>query len=270
MRPQKVISREYKVMLRANRFGGDERALAKAAGAFWHDFTRAVSDIVRRTDGTLAAVESRRVIRFFDTKQNGLNETGYIFRERRDAKKAEREVTLKFRHHDRHFAQARDMVPQRGKGSRTKFEEDIKPPFVSLYSFSTTVPVGKKWKAATLRDVLKLFPDLRENLHDVRENEALAPVGNFTARELVFGGGTVRFGKRPTVDAECALIVWYDDARRDHQPVAVEFSYRYGDKKEKYEGTSAHRAYQVFSRIQDKLGRWIDPNPRTKTAFVYR
>src|SRR5688500_10152818 len=106
------------------------------------------------------------------------------------------------------------MTPRRAKGSRTKFEEDIKPPFTSLFSYSTTVPVDKKWSARRLRDLRRLFPDVRARLDEYSDDEALAPVG-FAARELVIEGATFRLGKSPKVDAECGLIVWYDNAHND-------------------------------------------------------
>jgi len=38
------------------------------------------------------------------------------------------------------------------------------------------------------------------------------------------------------VDAECALIVWYDDDARHDRPVAIELSFRYGNKDGSYRG----------------------------------
>jgi hypothetical protein len=270
MKNQKVVSREYKVMLKPDRFKGNEAAVKKAATAFWTDFERGVADVVRGTAGALGKVGARRLITFFDTGDRSLNESGYIFRERRDAGNGGgREVTLKFRHADRHVAQDRDMRARRMNGARTKFEEDIKPPFASLYSYSTTIPVRKRWSAGTMADARRLFPDIRRAVDTFNADQALAPVGGFTAREVVLEGGTFGIGKKPKVEAECALIVWYDEAKPAEKPVAVEFSYRYGDKREDYRGVMARRAFDVFNRMS-QLREWVDPHPRTKTAFVYR
>src|SRR5688500_1145403 len=138
---QKVISREYKVMLRPQRFAGGEKALRRAAGAFWRDFGRALDDDAVRAEGDLGERKEQRLIRFLDTPAQALNAGSYIFRERRALAGGDREMTLKFRHPDRHVAAARDMAPDSGGKARTKFEEDIKAPFISLYSFSTTLPV---------------------------------------------------------------------------------------------------------------------------------
>jgi hypothetical protein len=263
------VSREYKVMLRPARFAGDDQAVLETAGALWRDLSRCVAEVVLDTKGRLDRVATRRLIRFHDTRRHRLNQAGYIYRERRDMATGCCEVTLKFRHPDRYVAQHRDMAAARLKEARTKFEEDIKAPFVSLYSFSTTTSVDPAKAFRTLRDVARLFPDVPQRIGKFREDEALAVVNGFTARERVIVGADLRIGKSPRVDAECALIVWHDHDRRRATPVAVELSFRYGDEKERYGGVMAGRACAVFQRIQTELGAWVDPRPVTKTAFVY-
>src|SRR4029450_7881002 len=36
-----------------------------------------------------------------------------------------------------------------------------------------------------------------------------------------------------------------------------------------YRGGMSRRAFEVFLALETKLGRWVDPRPRTKTALVY-
>lgn len=139
MDQQSVVSREYKIMLRRLRFAGDEKKLLKAATAVRRDFSRTTSGIVLKTEGRLSQIRTRRLITFLDTPKRHLNTAGYILRQRRDIETGEREVTLKFRHADRYVAQGRNLCPAGGRDARTKFEEDIKGPFVSLYSYSTTL-----------------------------------------------------------------------------------------------------------------------------------
>jgi hypothetical protein len=225
--------------------------------------------MVLNAEGRLDRVRTRRLIRFHDTPRHHLNRAGYIYRERCDQATGACEATLKFRHPDRYVAQHRDMAATGAHRARTKFEEDVKAPFVSLYSFSTTVAVGSARTFRTLGDAARLFPDLRQRLEGFGGGGRLAVVKGFTAHERVIVGAYLRIGKSPAVRAECALIVWHDDARRTTTPVAVELSYRYGDKKECYGGMTARRAFDVFRTIQTGLGRWVDPRPVTKTAFVY-
>jgi hypothetical protein len=78
------------------------------------------------------------------------------------------------------------------------------------------------------------------------------------------------FATKPTVQAECAAIVWYDDDANENAAVAVEFSYRYGNPEESYSGAAARCAFDVFGVLQTKLTKWGNPTSGTKTAFVCR
>jgi hypothetical protein len=263
-----VVSREYKVMLRAGKFAGAEKQLLGTARKLWNDFARAVEPIVSNVDGTLDTIDKQRLIVFLDSEAQHLKAGGYIFRVRRGLDGGQPEVTLKFRHPDRYVAAARQM-----KGlnieTKTKFEEDIKAPFVSLYSLSTRGRVGKKGVPTSLNDVSRLFPDLSKRLAQTDDGVTLSEVNHFTARELVIIGPTLRVGTKPKVNLECALIVWYDQNGAAEKPVAVEFSYRYGNPDGEYGGKTARRAFDIFAAMQSDLTDWIDPHPRTKTAFVY-
>jgi hypothetical protein len=270
---QNVVSREYKVMHRPARFKGDERKLRAQAASLWTDLARLVRAVAVSSAGDLSNIKSRRTIGFFDTRDRALNAGDYIFRERRELDGSKREVTLKFRHGDRFLAQAREMQPAGAAKAKTKFEEDIKAAkkasFISLYSFSTTVEVDEQVRWTAVRDVFQLFPDLDKRLERVKPADALKRVNNFTARELVIDGATIQIGKTPEVTAEWALIVWYKDGGSRTQPATVELSYRYGDKSEAYGGGATRRAVQIFDSLQSDLKRWVDPDPRTKTAFVF-
>jgi hypothetical protein len=270
---QNVVSREYKVMLRPARFTGDRDDLLEHAASLWKDLSRLIRDVAISTAGSLSEVKPPRLISFFDTRDHELNEAGYIFRERLELEGGKREITLKFRHADRFLSQARDMRSSGVAKSKTKFEEDIKAaakaPFVSLYSFSTTIGVDADSKWPAVRDVVRVFPDVGKRLEGVDPAAALKRVNNFTARELVLRGATARIGKTPDVDAEWALIVWYKDKGPKGKPATAELSYRYGDDNEAYEGGLTRRACDIFSLLQSGFKRWVDPNPRTKTAFVF-
>jgi hypothetical protein len=52
--------------------------------------------------------------------------------------------------------------------------------------------------------------------------------------------------------------------------VVAEYSFRYGDKHEHYEGEVARRAYDAFQLLQSEaLAGWVDNAAFTKTAYVY-
>ena len=269
MKQEKIVSREYKIMLRPKLFTGAEKAILAHAHALWRDVAGKVGPVALGATGDLSRIKTRRLINFHDTPKRRLDDARYIFRERRPEDGSGREITLKFRHPDRFLSQAREMQAK-APNAKTKFEEDIKAPFVSLYSFSTTVAIDADAAFTKLRDVSRLFPDLAKRLDNAGDAEPLRVVNNFTAREVVINGATMQIGKSPYVEAEWALIVWYDAHGEGGKPVAVELSYRYGDKDEEYGGGVTRRASDVFDAIQSKLELWVDPNPMTKTAFVFQ
>ena len=168
----KVNSREYKIMLKADRFAGDEAEVYKAAGNFWRDSARAFTGLVLGTLGDLNQLHARRLIRFYDTPGHQLNKNSYIFRERAAEDGPNREFTLKYRHPDRYIAADRDMRAAGKNAIKMKFEEDIKPAFQQLYSYSTTIPVPPEQKLDTVKNAVQLFPGLKKALPGL--SEALA------------------------------------------------------------------------------------------------
>jgi hypothetical protein len=273
MERQKVVSREYKVMLRPNRFSGEKNALLQASEAFWQDCSQCTAQIVVKATGAFKKGDDDRYIAFYDTAGHDLYKAKYILRQRWDVGDEKRndvgtkEVTLKFRHQDRYIAQDRVMQVSTAHRARTKFEEDIKIPFVSVYSFSTT---ARRCQGVIndLRDIGRLFPDIQHRLGPVPKTPVRI-VNGFTAREVVLTGAAFQIARTPKVEAQCALIVWYDDHGERNKPVVVEFSYRYGNKDEIYQGARIRRAFEIFERLQTKLSKWVDSSLPTKTAFVY-
>lgn len=263
-----VTSREYKVMLQASLFDGDEATMRAQVEAFWASLVKELLEIDIPTEGRFAAVKARRLIRFFDTDQRWLNSQAYIVREREDVDTGEREVTLKFRHPDRYVASDRTMDPAEPEGSKTKFEEDVKPPFVSVYSFSTTQPLISGRVLQQVSDVAELFPGLPDDLKELPKDTPLVLVSDFVGQEIVLEGASLLLGKKD-VACECALVVWYDEGTQDTTPVVVEFSFKYGDESEDYRGSVARDAYAVLGLLQNSMTDWVDSNPVTKTAFVY-
>jgi hypothetical protein len=277
MGQETVVSREYKVMLRAPLFAGDDRQLLQAASHFSQDLKQHITPVVLDTDGDLEDITHRRIITFYDTHQQILHRQDYIFRERYHLKTRAREVTLKFRHPDRYIAGDRRMELRNASGkhtqgeapqAKTKFEEDIKPPFVPFYSFSTTCGISETKTFQTMHDITSLYDGLHEDIEEVSDDEAIHVVGS-PMRELVIEGATFQIRQTPRREAACALIVWYDQADDAHQPVLVEFSFRYGEKHAQYTRTMAQRAYDVFHMLQMALTRWTDPTSETKTAYMY-
>ncbi|MBD2015341.1 hypothetical protein H6F96_15360 [Microcoleus sp. FACHB-53] len=117
----KVISREYKLMLRKELFTGDEQQVLRVASAFWHGFNQAINNIVLDVEGDLQEIADQRIIKFYETDENLLYSNHYILRERYEIGKDKKEITLKFRHPDRYISQDRNMQAGEADRGRTKF-----------------------------------------------------------------------------------------------------------------------------------------------------
>lgn len=267
----KVVSREYKVMLKASRFAGDESRLLDTAGRFWRAAGEAIGGVGVDVDGGLSKVQAHRLIRFYDTPRRELNANAYVFRERSYLEDKLREVTLKFRHPDRYLAQDRNMRAAEGADARTKFEEDIKPSFQSLFSHSTTQRIATDKTLDAVKDLSRFYPGLKQDLEGLHKDTPIEVVDRFTAREVVVGGAVLELSKSREIPAECVLVIWYDHAKpsKGEGPLIVEFSFRYGDGREDYGGGSVRRAYETFNVLQHRLPDWVDKESKTKTAFVY-
>ena len=268
MKTQKVVSREYKLMLQAAKFAGPEKHLLAVADELWEELVGAIAPFVVRVDGALDTISKQRLVAFLDSQARHLCRGGYLFRVRRTLEGSRPEVTLKFRHPDRYVAEARQMKSRRIRAT-VKFEEDIKRPFNSLYGFSTRGRVGRKNVPGTLDAVSALFPDLPKRLGKIDGSLKLRIVNGFTAREIVVTGPILTIGAKPRIEIECALIVWYKHQDTTNAPVAVEFSFRYGNTNGRYSGKAARRAYNIFEVLQHNLPEWLEPNCTTKTALVF-
>jgi len=256
------------VMLNAAKFAGDEDKLSAAAGALWRDLAAIIVPSAVAVSGTDDIERKRRRVRFFDTPDKWLRTNDYVLRERVDLENKEHELTLKFRHPDRFISQDREMTPADGLDAELKFEEDIKPPFQVLYSFSSTIAVKEDSGLETLKDVNRLYPGLVDAVENFPKMEPLSVVGGFTAYERVIKGTSFQIRNKPEVCAGCSLTLWYDSEAAD-MPVVAEFSFKYADDDEAYTAKMARRACDAFMDIQAGLSEWSDPRSMTKTAFVY-
>ncbi len=176
---------------------------------------------------------------------------------------------MKFRHPDRYISQDRDMDARKIKRGTTKFEEDIKPPFLKLYSFSTKQKLKDDKEFKKLNDLVALFPDLGNKLDNYNKDEGIKGVGDFTAHEIVIAGAKLKIRNKPKLYSKCALVVWYNHDSTKTIPEVVEFSFNYQNNKENYSRKTSMRAFKIFESIQKELKTWTRPKSKTKTAYVY-
>ncbi len=263
-----IGSREYKMMLKASNFNGGAAELNEAATAFWQGVASVIVSNAIAVSGTDDVSRRRRQVRFFDTSDHWLRQNDYVVRERTDVDSQERQLTLKFRHPDRFYSQDRVMEPEDKFAKDLKFEEDIKPSFQSLYSYSSNIVLKEKITIESLEQVGDYYPGLEKAVEAFPREAKLTSVGNFTAFETVIKGTSFQIRKDPELLALCSLTLWYAD-ETDEKPLIAEFSFKYADDKEGYSGKATHRAYLSYLAMQEKLKSWIDSKSMTKTAYAY-
>ncbi len=266
MNREKVISREYKLGLKKKNFSGDESKLLENAERFWTSFTN-IS--LLECSGSLKKIDAKREIRFYDTDDLTLFHNDYIFRERKEGNNGKKEITLKFRHRDRYTSEDRYMLPGKiGKGKR-KFEEDIKAEFQTLFSHSSSQSCNQEQKFELLKDISKFYPGIEKDLHHFDKGEKLKLVNDKEIKEFVITGGNILLDKKSEIKAECALIVWFDIKKIYSDPLIVEFSFRYGSKKAKYDSKVSKKVYDLFLNIQKQMQEFLDQSSNTKTGLLY-
>jgi hypothetical protein len=152
-----IGSREYKLILSAERFGDRRRG------------TGALQDVVCRLAEQFGAEterqedEEERRTHYLDTAGFDLHRAGFLLRLRFEPKDGDFKVTLKHRTPDRYVAAAQDLSLAAGNGE-LKFEEDILPPFRSVFSQSNAVRFGSEPSIGDVQGLVELFPGL-ERLH---------------------------------------------------------------------------------------------------------
>lgn len=269
MESPKVESREYKVMLQAAEFQGNENKILTQARAFWDSFTSAIQDTEVTPEGSLAEIDKVRLVNFFDASDRRIRNRGsFVIRARKKIDSNKRKLTLKFRHGDRYVSQDRDLHPVDGEEKDTKFEQDIKTPFRTLYSYSSKVSLPAGLEVTDLGAVGQLFPGFAPALDFYRSDLELRVVGGLTAREMVITGASLQLADSEEGSVECGLIVWHEDGGDEERPLVVEFSFRYGQADELYSGQVAQRAYEVFQNLMS-LSEWVELEGPTKTAHAY-
>jgi hypothetical protein len=285
-------SREYKIMLEEEHFGG---------GAPEHSVDRFVRDqlepAVRRNFGGGAAdelasksldLDERRLVRFWDTETCALINHGFALRDRVDLGAADRpatkgEITLKFRSPDLFLAaDMRLDAFAEADHPESKLEEDIGALAVriaaeeaivavprssrSQFSRSTKQKIDSDAMPRTLNEVEELYPKLEENLRlvggEIDMSAALTPGPEY--RELVYESSKLDLAG--DTKAKFALTIWYQGAANRDAPALAEVSFSYDTDDGAVPAEAARRAHDLLLAMQDL--EWADPAVPTKTALV--
>ncbi len=262
-----VTSREYKLILNVRNFLDREDGIR----LFW-DMVRSYASHQRAKAKTRRKKDSHRQTWYLDTPGLALRRNGYVLRLRQENE--QHKLTLKFRDSDRYLAAA-VVLSSTDSDAKTKFEEDILPPFRSKFSHSTAIEKpGAAPKLKAVGDLLTLFPKLDLDALEVRKRSPLQRVSDFKANELAVRLGKLDFDGATEVKA--TLSFWYIEEIRERQlPLVAEFSFDYdapeSDGKmrlETFPRPVVAGANRLFQALQRQSG-WINPNFTTKTAFAY-
>jgi hypothetical protein len=180
-----------------------------------------------------------------------------------EAENSETKVSLKHRSPDRYIAASKDLRLSAGEDD-AKFEEDILPPFRSVFSQSNSLSSSDVLEMEDFDALAALFPGLTSV--DLRGDAKLPMVNGFQAIEIFIKLCKFRFDDGPKI--KCGLSLWYA-SDRDAWPLIAELAYDYetegGDDfpLRTVEGANRH-----FTSLLRQPG-WFNLNETTKTRFAY-
>lgn len=258
-----VISREYKLMLKANLFQHNTEAIN--VGSFLDNAKTEIEAAIDKNVTGSESLEKIRDVKFYDTHGTCLlSDNGYSFRER--IENGNSEFTLKFRSPDRYISNFEDLSATSSQAKK-KLEADIgissTSTFKVIYGHSNTV--SDKRTIKKIGDINSLFPGFEKN-YGFSEDIELKSIGNLFIREHVYTGREIKLG---SFDAKISVTLWYDSVpTNDQNPVLVEVSFKYKDNSAKYTKKVVNRAKESFDALRS-LTNWIDINSKTKTKWVY-
>ena len=252
-----VTTREYKLILTADRFF-DRR---KGAAALGELVSYSLRD--RDSDIEFQGKEEIRATYYVDTRDFLLRRAGYAIRVRFEEDEGQFKLSLKHRTPDRYLAAARDLSSAHGDGVE-KFEEDILPPFRSIFSQSNALWFDDEPDLSTLAKAARIFPGLADL---GPPGTILCKVNDVTVREVFHKLCKIKLDrKKPKI--KLGLSFWYlsDDSR---WPIIAECAYDYrADQGDDFALHVVQGANTLFRRLQRQPG-WFDANATTKTRFVY-
>ncbi len=249
-------------MLSTERFGKNDDILV-IAERFGEDLTRNLKGKDIEVKGKFSTVKKVREIVFYDTESLVLRKNKFVFRRRYDILKHRSNFTLKIRDIDRKLVERHRL---KVANASHKFEQDVKPEFQVLYSFSATCPVSVDRIWSSLGNIFENCPGLEDRLKSAVSAEPVERVGGFTALERVITGASIKLHGK--TEAECGLILWHDrHGAAAASPLLVEFSFRYKDETGGFDGVKDTAGVTAFRTVQAM--DWYTGESLTKTAFVY-
>jgi uncharacterized protein YjbK len=261
-----ITSREYKLILNANRF----KNRRQGTEAFWELIECLVEKLGGKSEKEVK--EEERQTYYLDTVGLALYRQGFILRVREEQPDISK-ITLKYRHTDRYLSASQDLSFTDEK-SKCKFEEDILANASSKFSHSVSIKKKKPWSVEneikTMDDVIKLFPGLKDL--DSCNHANMRIVNDFKAHEIACKLGHLDFDQGQT-EIKAVLSFWYGLGKQDEIPLIVEFSFDYdalaNNQLEQFPIEVVKKTHCWFETLKKQVG-WVSEPAMTKTSYAYQ
>lgn len=199
------------------------------------EFLEIVEFLAKQHDGTFKArqnTEEERHTWYIDTPDLALQQQKFILRIREDKHEPQCRVMLKYRSSDRYLSA---LQPVSSPKQKSKFEEDITPPFISKFSKSCSAKFLQKPELKTVRDIVELFPGIKDL--GIALQSPVKTVNGFTAHEVASKVGQIEFDDQKLV-VNVRFSFWYLFDRADGFPLIGEFSFDYDTAGPYYQDSS--------------------------------
>ncbi|MHA7777562.1 hypothetical protein [Roseibium sp. M-1] len=254
-----ITSREYKLILNPGRFL-DRKAACNALQDL-------VGFLAERLGGEIKrqAKEDERRTSYLDTEDFALHKAGYAFRLRFEAGDNVHKLTLKYRDPDLILAEAASLETADGLDADEKFEEDLMPPFRSVFSRSSAVRFSEEPDVSNLARARDIFPAL--SALDLPGETKLATVNRFRPTEIFRKLCKIDFGTGEPV--KMGLSFWYA-GKATNWPLIAEcaFDFACDEDTEHFDLDQVRRSNDLFRLLQKQPG-WFDAEATTKTRYAY-
>lgn len=251
-----IGSREYKLILNSGRFSDRGQGVAALQGVVCRLAETAGADTERQQK------EERRRTHYLDTTEFHLRRSGFVVRVREEDG-PEFKISLKHRTPDRYLAAAKDLRSS-DKDDEPKFEEDILPPFHSVFSQSNSLRSGDEPKIPDVGALVGMFPGLKSQ--NLPARTTLEVVNHFRPVEVFVKLCKLKFDDGPKI--KCGLGFWYH-SDNDVWPLIAELAYDYEtDHGDDFPLATVDGANCLFKSLQSQPG-WFDLGESTKTRFAY-
>lgn len=267
MKSKPVTSREYKLLLHSEKFGDRNQGADK--------FSALIQNLAEEMSYPFGEYteEMRRITWYIDTENRDLYKNNYVLRIRDESsEKGRYKVMLKFRNPDRYISSSKkNTSPMKFE---SKFEEDILPPFISMFSNSASIKMEELPELKKVNHAIKLFPVLEEL--ELKSKTPLVITSNFKAFEIARWVGAFDMGKKLPVKA--SLNFWYKTKECSKVPLVSEFSFDYDQLDEETTGENEIESYPLstvtnaeyfYRRLQTKNNWFMKDNTTTKTIYAY-